>query len=165
MKILIRSAAKSKYPKIVTEKEIVDDIVNKFESAGCTGVVAGEPQKNHCEISLILPNRNNYTTITVWYDYEKVEHGHNSVEDKVPWDPSFSVDSSGAVYDDSGERIGHVKVIRDKRKLGSPRYVRDYSVPKIRTDSGDVIVDHPESVEDYKKVVKQLENRKIEHRS
>lgn len=153
------------YIQASTLGEVVEAIERGLKLAQCTQIDIKKKFSDHCEVSLTLPNGKS-TTITVWYDYSEHKNGVTHKKKSISWDPSYSIDDDGNVYDSSGNFIGVVKIIQDTGET-SPKMKKDWNLESIRTDSGDVIIDHPEKdpTRIWSDVVKTLEGRKIDTRS
>jgi len=152
-----------RYIRSDTRSELIKKIVDGFKSAGCMEVSVVYCDNTHCNLSLVLPDESE-TSITVWYNYEKMKDGTKGINQYQSWNSTYQVNSDGAVFDDSGNLIGEAAVKLTNQKLIT-KYKKYFNPESIRTDSGDVIIDHPEKAKCYQDVVKSLENRNIIHRS
>lgn len=151
---------------------IVKNIQTKFKNTpGISNVVVTGQYDTHCTIYLtfdqnIYPGVNP-TSITVWYDYHVVKNGTRMKTKWIKWSPNLSVNDDGTVVDENGEIVGEVRIIQStSEKIQKTK--KNFLLKSIRTDSGDVIIDHPESVSDnsiYQNVVKTLANRTVTRRS
>lgn len=152
-----------RYIRSDTRYRLIKKIVDGFKSAGCTEVSVLYRDNSHCKLSLVLPNGSK-TSITVWYDYEKMEDGTKGINQYQSWKSYYQVNSDGVVFDDSGNFVGEAVVKLSDQKLIT-KYKKYFNPESIRTDSGDVVIDHPEKAKCYQDVVKSLETRNIIHRS
>ena len=147
-----------------TKDQILHKIVEGFKRSGqCKKVKVNNSDKNHCELYLILPS-NKETTLTVWYDYDKVPDGEVDVNTYIDWSSDYSIQDDGTVVDSSGSVIGIAKVQLTEHKKRN-KFKKDYRSESIRTDSGDVVIDHPERASTYLDVVNALEKRQVTERS
>lgn len=139
-----------------------------FENAGCSDVKIGKLESDHCKIQLTLPNGNS-TTTTVWFNRSKINVGEPKPVktlvsiSKIP--ETWTFDSDGNVLDETRNIVGVVETVKLNDTTYKQKTRSDYDKNSIRTDSGDVIIDHPEKAKTYTDVVKSLETRKITHRS
>lgn len=144
-----------------TQTQVANRIVRGFTSVGCTNVHVMKQTDNYCQLKMTLPN-GKVTTITAWYDYNIVKNGTRTKLNKLPWQPTYTVDPQGNVYD-NGTLIGQAVVEVSGGSYNSTR--KNYLLRSIRTDSGDVIIDHPEKANNYLQVVQTLQSRTVTHRS
>lgn len=144
-----------------TKSQLCNTLESNFKSAGCTSANAYDFTDTNCKVDLILPS-GKHTTITAWYDYHKVKNGIKPNSVRIPWKSTFQVDPQGNVYD-NGQLVGTAIVYTSTGTYQATR--KNYLLRSIRTDSGDVIIDHPQSANSYNTVVQTLETRKIHRRS
>lgn len=144
-----------------TRTGIITKITDGFKSAGCNEVIVTKHTDSFCKLHMILPNGKR-TTITVWYDYNVVKNGKATKVNRLTWKSSYVVDSEGNVFD-GNTLVG--KAFVEVQGESYERTRNNYLIRSIRTDSGDVIIDHPEKANNYKTVVDTLQSRKITHRS
>lgn len=144
-----------------TRKQIITKITDGFKAAGCNEVTVTKQNDSFCELNMILPDGKR-TTITVWYDYNVVKNGKATKVNRLPWNSSYVVDSEGNVFD-GDTLVG--KAVVEVQGESYERNRKNYLIRSIRTNSGDVIIDHPEKANNYKTVVDTLQSRKITHRS
>ena len=145
-----------------TKSQIANRIVNGFTRAGCSNISVLDQSDNYCELKLTLPS-GKVTTTTVWYDYNNVRNGHTQTTSLQRWNSVYTVNANGDVYDNNGNFVGEAYVRIPSGTKQSHR--KNYQYNSIRTDSGDVIIDHPDKAKNYSTVVKTLENRVVFQRS
>lgn len=152
--------------------QIVGRIQTKFENTnGVSSVVVTNFTDTYCQLKIefdptVYPGVRP-TSITVWYDYHTVNNGTRVKTKWLTWSPDFTVNDDGSVVDKTGEIIGEVRILQPTNERVS-KTRKNFLLKSIRTDSGDVIIDHPESVQDnsiYQEVVETLANRKVIRRS
>ena len=155
-----------RYVKAATASTLKNTLIKGFTNAGCSNVSIIELTKTHCRISLTLPNGNS-TTFTAWVNSRNKNIGKpkdvNDITFKI--DPTWVFRSDGTVEDSDGNAIGTVYSVKLNTTTSKQRTRRDYDLNSVRTDSGDVIIDHPEKSKTYVDVVNSLSTRTITHRS
>lgn len=152
-----------RYIQCASKRDLSRTIEIGFMNAKCRSAKVTDFHDDHCTVELVLPSGKGPISITVWYDTTKTKNGKQSSAKYIPYDPTYTMNSSGDVFDSSGNYIGQAAV-----KTSGPsvqKYKTSYLKRSIRTDSGDVIIDHPELSKTYQDVVKTLETRKINRRS
>lgn len=145
-----------------TKSDILDRVKSGFTSAGCEVVEISDISDDHCDVSLVLPS-GIPTRITVWYSHNVIKNGFRRSRRILPWDKTYHLDEYGNVYDSNNNLIG-IAIVDSEGEIVQ-RTRKNYLIKSIRTDSGDVIIDHPEKSNNYKSVVDTLENRLITYRS
>jgi len=150
----------------VTERTLRSHIISGFKKAGCSTVNILQKTDIYYRVELTLPN-GIPTSICVWFDRpQNLATGHKTVQDrKFKVDPTWTFNSSGNVFDVNGNLIGRVYAVELFTTHTVPRIRKDYDKDSIVTDSGDVVIDHPERANTYVDVVNSLMTRNITYRS
>lgn len=150
-----------KWIQAATKGDVLYHIESGFRAAGAPVKEFLTKAADYCRVKLQLPN-NTTTTLTVWYDYSKVPGAPKMKVKYDPWQQGYSVTSSGDVVDSQGQIIGKACV---EVQVNTTSTIRDYNLDSIRTNSGDIIIDHPEKSNTYRDVVNSLMTRKVTHSS
>ena len=155
-----------RYVKSATASTLKNHLIKGFTNAGCSNVNILELTPTYCRISLTLPN-GNPTTFTAWFNSRSKNVGKpKSVNDiTTNIDPTWIFKPNGDVEDANGNVIGNVHSVKLNTTTSKQRKRRDYDLNSVRTDSGDVIIDHPEKSNTYVNVVNSLSTRNITYRS
>ena len=159
-----------RYIKSVTQRTLDSHLIDGFKNYGfCPDVTIEERFQDHYKMKLVLPN-NITTHITVWFNPPtRVATGGLITKNNVTYtiDPTWVFLPNGDVQDASGNIIGQVQSVKLNTTRTVQRTRKDYSLTSVRTDSGDVIIDHPEknAPKIYKDIVNTLMARTITHRS
>lgn len=148
MKRIIQSATK---PQLHTR------ITDKFTQVGCTNITISDVTDKFCKVDMTLPN-GHHTSVTVWHDYNVIKNGSRTKTTLNSWKPSYTVNANGEVFD-NGQYIGDAVV---RMSAGTvPQTRKNFLIKSICTDTGDVIIRHPENEKDYSNVVNDLMSRTV----
>lgn len=160
-----------RYVKAATQRTLDHHLINGFiKYGGCSSATIINKSQNNYQMELVLPN-NTKTTITVWFDAPtRVQtQGMGTNKPRVTYhiDPNWNIQPNGDVLDASGTLIGSVYAIQLNSAQRVHRMRNDYNLKSIRTDSGDVLIDHPEinKTKIYPDIVNSLMKRMNTQRS
>lgn len=145
-----------------TRQDIINLIVNGLKQSGCTfsRKYIIHSNKNSCELKFNLPNGKE-TQAIFRYNYNNVKLDKEGTHTTLSsWNSDWIVDDDGKVFDSSGQVVG-LAIVRRKLHEKYKEKAEDYIPDSITTDSGDVVIEHPERSKDYLSLVQHLENRKV----
>lgn len=149
---------------VTSKSDIIRLIISGLKQAGCTFdkkcILPVDDSKHKCQLEFTLPSGKK-TRVTFYYQFNRVsvtkQGNHNTLS---KWDSTWTVNQNGEVFDASGNCIG-VAIVRQTLKGQYQKKVDDYLPDSILVDSGDVVIEHPELVNDYLSLVDHLEKRNV----